>query len=178
MVICFSLILLFVIPTLTLNVRSASLTVATSVAFPSASMNSIIGSSAGSSAMITVVSRFEASIVALPEPSAFTPSCKTIVSPFSQRSSSITVRPENTVPSIPFVILIGVLSDMVAISAPFVDVLVFLKDIRPATLLSVKVVPVGSNLTFTTVEFAALSSTLYVFEVKIKTGGASSSLMW
>ena len=119
----------------------------------------------------------EASIVALLEPSAYIPSSRITVSVFSQRSSSVMVSSVNSVPSIPSVMVTSLLSDIVEISVPLFAVLVFFTEIRPLTVLSDRVVPVGSYLTFTTREFAAFSSTLYVAEVNIRTGDDSSSLI-
>ena len=95
------------------------------IVLPSASKNSIVGSSAGSSAMVIVVSSLLASTIAFPEPLASTVSSSTIVSSASHLSSSIIVIPGNIVPFIPSVITSDVSSLMVVKSVPLFAVLVF-----------------------------------------------------
>ena len=128
------------------------------IVLPSASKNSIVGSSAGSSEIVITVSSLLASMIAFPEPLASTVSSRTIVSSASHLSSSVIVIPGKIVPFIPSAISIDVSSLMVVKSVPLFAVLVFFTVTRPVTVLSVKVVPDGSNFTFTDVALPASSS--------------------
>ena len=134
------------------------MTVAVLIVLPSGSKNSIVGSSAGSSAMVITVSSLLASTIAFPEPLASTVSSSTTVSSASHLSSSVIVIPGKIVPFIPSVITSDVSLLIVVKSVPLFAVLVFFTVIRPVTVLSVKVVHDGSNFTFTEVAFPASSS--------------------
>ena len=108
--------------------------------------------------MVIIVSSLLTSMIAFPEPLASTVSSRTIVSSASHLSSSVIVIPGKIVPFIPSVITSDVSSLIVVKSVPLFAVLVFFTVTRPVTVLSVNVVPDGSNFTFTDVALPASSS--------------------
>ena len=110
--------------------------------------------------MVITVSSLSVSMRALPAPPASTVNSRTIVSASSHLSSSTIVTPGKIVPFIPSEIIKEVGLAIVDKSEPLLAVLVFLNEISPVTVLSVRVVPPGSNFTLIVVAFPTSSSSV------------------